>query len=88
MQAFEDLSDLTPKQVVERLDRNIVGQTDAKKAVRRHALVPHRGDGHVHCSLEDTCGAGSHSRGRLPQVANALRNRWRRHKIPSPMKVS
>ncbi len=33
-QAFEDLSDLTPKQVVERLDRNIVGQTDAKKAVR------------------------------------------------------
>ena len=33
MQVFEDLSDLTPKQVVERLDRNIVGQTDAKKAV-------------------------------------------------------
>ena len=37
MQAFEDLSDLTPKQVVERLDRNIVGQTDAKKAVSGRA---------------------------------------------------
>jgi len=33
VQMVEDLSDLTPKQVVERLDRNIVGQTDAKKAV-------------------------------------------------------
>lgn len=35
VQMVEDLSDLTPKQVVERLDRNIVGQTDAKKAVRQ-----------------------------------------------------
>ncbi|CAL5229202.1 g12484 [Coccomyxa viridis] len=43
--------DLTPKQVVDRLDRYIVGQGDAKKA-----------------------------------VANALRNRWRRRKLPSPMK--
>ncbi|KAK9824110.1 hypothetical protein WJX72_007808 [[Myrmecia] bisecta] len=42
---------LTPKQVVEKLDRFIVGQADAKRA-----------------------------------VANALRNRWRRHRIPSPLK--
>jgi len=42
---------LTPREVVEILDRNIVGQTDAKKA-----------------------------------VANALRNRWRRQRIESPMK--
>lgn len=48
-----DLSDinLTPREVVERLDKHIVGQSDAKRA-----------------------------------VANALRNRWRRHKIASPMK--
>lgn len=37
-QVVEDLSDLTPKQVVERLDRNIVGQTDAKKAVRPRVM--------------------------------------------------
>lgn len=43
---------LTPRQVVEMLDRNIVGQAAAKKA-----------------------------------VANALRNRWRRHKVPSPLRV-
>jgi ATP-dependent HslUV protease ATP-binding subunit HslU len=42
---------MTPRQVVEALDRFIVGQADAKRA-----------------------------------VAVALRNRWRRHKIPSPMK--
>lgn len=48
-----DLSDInmTPKEVVERLDKYIVGQPEAKRA-----------------------------------VANALRNRWRRHKIASPMK--
>lgn len=48
-----DLSDinLTPREVVERLDKYIVGQPEAKRA-----------------------------------VANALRNRWRRHKIKSPMK--
>lgn len=40
-------------QVVEALDRYIVGQGAAKKA-----------------------------------VANALRNRWRRHKVPSPLRVS
>ncbi|KAK9841421.1 hypothetical protein WJX74_005431 [Apatococcus lobatus] len=45
------MADLTPKEVVEMLDRYIVGQADAKRA-----------------------------------VANALRNRWRRHKIPSPLK--
>lgn len=45
------VTSMTPKEVVEHLDRNIVGQLDAKKA-----------------------------------VANALRNRWRRHKIPSPLK--
>ena len=43
---------LTPRQVVEMLDRYIVGQAAAKKA-----------------------------------VANALRNRWRRHKVPSPLRV-
>ena len=43
---------LTPRQVVEMLDRYIVGQGAAKKA-----------------------------------VANALRNRWRRHKVPSPLRV-
>lgn len=43
---------LTPRQVVELLDRYIVGQGAAKKA-----------------------------------VANALRNRWRRHKVPSPLRV-
>ena len=42
---------LTPRQVVEMLDRYIVGQGAAKKA-----------------------------------VANALRNRWRRHKVPSPLR--
>ncbi|KAI3438396.1 hypothetical protein D9Q98_000828 [Chlorella vulgaris] len=42
---------LTPRQVVELLDRFIVGQDAAKKA-----------------------------------VANALRNRWRRHKVPSPLR--
>ncbi|EFN57346.1 hypothetical protein CHLNCDRAFT_56057 [Chlorella variabilis] len=42
---------LTPRQVVELLDRYIVGQGAAKKA-----------------------------------VANALRNRWRRHKVPSPLR--
>ncbi|KAK9796249.1 hypothetical protein WJX73_002480 [Symbiochloris irregularis] len=47
----EDMADLTPVEVVERLDRFIVGQTEAKRA-----------------------------------VANALRNRWRRHRIASPMK--
>ncbi len=41
-----------PPQVVEMLDRYIVGQGAAKKA-----------------------------------VANALRNRWRRHKVPSPLRV-
>jgi ATP-dependent HslUV protease ATP-binding subunit HslU len=50
-EADEPRSDLTPREVVERLDRNIVGQAEAKKA-----------------------------------VANALRNRWRRHKVGSPMK--
>jgi ATP-dependent HslUV protease ATP-binding subunit HslU len=44
-------SDLTPRQVVELLDRFIVGQSGAKKA-----------------------------------VANALRNRWRRHRVPSPLR--
>ncbi|KAK9917368.1 hypothetical protein WJX75_003610 [Coccomyxa subellipsoidea] len=44
-------TDLTPKQVVDRLDRYIVGQAEAKRA-----------------------------------VANALRNRWRRRQIASPMK--
>lgn len=44
-------SDLTPRQVVELLDRYIVGQAGAKKA-----------------------------------VANALRNRWRRHRVPSPLR--
>lgn len=42
---------MTPTKVVDLLDRYIVGQSDAKRA-----------------------------------VAIALRNRWRRHKIPSPMK--
>lgn len=49
----EPRGDMTPREVVESLDRNIVGQTDAKKA-----------------------------------VANALRNRWRRRRIESPMKVT
>lgn len=44
-------SDLTPRQVVELLDRYIVGQSAAKKA-----------------------------------VANALRNRWRRHRVNSPLR--
>jgi len=44
-------SDLTPRQIVEMLDRHIVGQTAAKKA-----------------------------------VANALRNRWRRRQVPSPLR--
>ncbi|GAB4824107.1 hypothetical protein N2152v2_011153 [Parachlorella kessleri] len=44
-------AELTPRQVVEMLDRYIVGQDAAKKA-----------------------------------VANALRNRWRRHKVPSPLR--
>jgi ATP-dependent HslUV protease ATP-binding subunit HslU len=44
-------SDLTPRQVVEMLDRYIVGQSAAKKA-----------------------------------VANALRNRWRRHRVASPLR--
>lgn len=44
---------VAPPQVVEMLDRYIVGQGAAKKA-----------------------------------VANALRNRWRRHKVPSPLRVS
>lgn len=44
--------ELTPRQVVEMLDRYIVGQSAAKRA-----------------------------------VANALRNRWRRHKVPSPLRV-
>lgn len=44
-------ADLTPKQTVEMLDRYIVGQTPAKKA-----------------------------------VANALRNRWRRRQVPSPLR--
>lgn len=43
--------DLTPRQIVEMLDRHIVGQTAAKKA-----------------------------------VANALRNRWRRRQVPSPLR--
>lgn len=47
----EPRSDLTPKEVVANLDRNIVGQADAKKA-----------------------------------VAIALRNRWRRQRLVSPMK--
>lgn len=42
---------MTPQKVVEMLDRYIVGQPEAKRA-----------------------------------VAIALRNRWRRHKIASPMK--
>ena len=32
-QALERLAGLTPKQIVEELDRYIVGQADAKKAV-------------------------------------------------------
>lgn len=44
-------ADLTPRQVVELLDRYIIGQAGAKKA-----------------------------------VANALRNRWRRHRVNSPLR--
>eukprot|EP00884_Botryococcus_braunii_P005483 jgi/Botrbrau1/14936/Bobra.0018s0040.1 len=47
----DSTASLTPRQVVEQLDRHIIGQADAKKA-----------------------------------VANALRNRWRRQRVPSPMK--
>lgn len=43
--------DLTPKQIVEELDKYIVGQKEAKKA-----------------------------------VAIALRNRWRRHKLPEDLR--
>lgn len=50
-QSLPEEDSMTPKKVVELLDRYIVGQADAKRA-----------------------------------VAIALRNRWRRHKIPSPMK--
>lgn len=86
MQAFEDLSDLTPKQVVERLDRNIVGQTDAKKAVSR-PFDCHR-EHAVTVALNIADEDKPLDRSRCLQVANALRNRWRRHKIPSPMKVA
>ena len=34
-QALERLAGLTPKQIVEELDRYIVGQADAKKAVAK-----------------------------------------------------
>jgi ATP-dependent HslUV protease ATP-binding subunit HslU len=44
-------ADLTPRQVVELLDKYIIGQAGAKKA-----------------------------------VANALRNRWRRHRVNSPLR--
>jgi ATP-dependent HslUV protease ATP-binding subunit HslU len=44
-------ADLTPRQIVEMLDRHIVGQQNAKKA-----------------------------------VANALRNRWRRRQVASPLR--
>lgn len=50
-ESYSEGSSLTPKQVVELLDRYIVGQPEAKKA-----------------------------------VANALRNRWRRHRVPSPLR--
>jgi len=48
---IEEEPSMTPAKVVEKLDKYIVGQSDAKRA-----------------------------------VAVALRNRWRRHKVASPLK--
>ena len=48
----ESTRNMTPKEVVAQLDRNIIGQADAKRA-----------------------------------VANALRNRWRRKQLATPMRV-
>uniref|UniRef100_A0A7S0WNV3 AAA+ ATPase domain-containing protein n=1 Tax=Pyramimonas obovata TaxID=1411642 RepID=A0A7S0WNV3_9CHLO len=51
VESIEEEPSMTPAKVVEALDRYIVGQPEAKRA-----------------------------------VAIALRNRWRRHKVPSPLK--
>lgn len=49
---YSEGASFTPSQVVNLLDKHIVGQADAKRA-----------------------------------VANALRSRWRRRRVPSPMRV-
>ena len=71
------MNNMTPKEVVEHLDRNIVGQ------VGRYWVVK---------DMLSTCQPPSHKMFTLQAdakkaVANALRNRWRRHKIASPLKV-
>jgi len=43
-----DASQLTPRQIVEELDKYIVGQTNAKRAEYQQTDVRHSGDGQKH----------------------------------------
>jgi ATP-dependent protease HslVU (ClpYQ) ATPase subunit len=74
--------DLTPKQVVDRLDRYIVGQVTHRHLCYMQLASPGKcssrsGSANAHLMQAEAKRA----------VANALRNRWRRRQIASPMKV-
>ncbi len=85
--------DLTPKQVVDRLDRYIVGQACGHP--HQHVMFMARKIWQAQgCWLRHGChGSANYGCLNLLQadakkaVANALRNRWRRRKLSSPMKV-
>ena len=96
-----DLSDinLTPREVVERLDKYIVGQVSLQfdYGATRHLSFEFNiyfADMHLTSTFQEALlWIVSFSFALLqPEakraVANALRNRWRRHKIKSPMKVA
>lgn len=78
-----DLSDmnLTPREVVERLDKHIVGQVRSLTCLAV-TVKPHFADQAKDCQVDLPLQSDAKR-----AVANALRNRWRRHKIASPMKV-
>ena len=77
------MADLTPKEVVEMLDRYIVGQV----CTACHSMLVCRKSGiHAELKVRHTLSPCSQADAKRA-VANALRNRWRRHKIPSPLKV-
>lgn len=109
-----DLSDinLTPREVVERLDKHIVGQVCTQFVLyNRMCNCSHIHATQVlcilllystHCayacfvtvahfppsvSICCSCLVSEVQSDAKRAVANALRNRWRRHKIASPMKV-
>lgn len=103
MQDDESTANLTPLEVVERLDRFIVGQvrsafvtagscqqvdvcTASRDSKLSCMLLPDQHSSFQACMLSVRCTCLQADAKRA--VANALRNRWRRHRIESPMKVT